>query len=116
MASGETGHATGKYTGTGAAKDVALPFAPKIVIIVNLTDSIIGIKTDKQPAANHTQIAANGTISQITSEGVTIPDPPGTATLPPTAAPLPADIWKFSLGTNAGVNGSAKDCMYMAWE
>lgn len=109
MASGETGHATGKYTGTGAAQDVALPFAPKIVIIVNRTDSIVAIKSNMQPAENHTQIAQNGAITQITTEGVTIPEPQ--------AVPVAAgENNKFSLGTNAGVNAADKDCMYMAWE
>lgn len=83
-------------------------FAPKAVIILNLTDDIVSFKTDKQPDENHTQIAKNGAITQITSEGVTIPEPQ--------AAGVEAlgDFAKFTLGTNAGVNGSAKDCAYLA--
>lgn len=108
MGSGNREVATGRYTGTGAAKNVALSFAPKVVIIINETDKIVSIKNNRQPVANHTQIAANGTITQITTEGVTIPEP--------ASGDAHSAFAKFSLGTNAGVNGSAKECSYMAFE
>ena len=109
MGSGVNATATGKYAGTGAAQDVKLPFAPKAVLIVNLTDSIVAIKSNRQADENHTQIAQNGAITQVTTEGITIPE-----TEAATKAAL-ADFAKFSLGTDAGVNASGKDCMFIAF-
>jgi len=109
MASGETGHVTGKYTGNGTSQDIALSFAPKIVVVMNVTDNIIAIKSKQQANGKHTQIAAAGTISQIATGGISIPD----------QQPVPApagDSWKFSVGDNAGVNAADKECLFMAWE
>jgi hypothetical protein len=108
MSSGVKNIKTGNYTGTGAAKEVALGFAPKMILFLNLTDDIVSFKTDKQADENHTQIAKSGAITQVTTEGVTIPEPQaaGVADL--------GDFAKFVLGTNAGVNGADKAMVFMA--
>jgi len=109
MASGETGHASGKYVGNGTAQDIALPFAPKIIEIINLTDNVIAKKNKEQADGVHTQIATDGTISQIASGGISIPDQE--------AVPEPpSDFWKFSVGDNAGVNTEDSVCLWNAWE
>jgi hypothetical protein len=101
--------ATGSYVGTGAAKSVALPFNPAVIIILNRTDNIISIKSNQDLPGTHRQIAANGAISEIATEGVSIPDiVAGPASV--------ADFFKFTLGTAAGVNGATKECSYIAWE
>lgn len=119
MGSGNREIGTGRYAGTGAAKHINLQIVPKVVIVLNETDDIVAIKNNKQAAGVHTQIAKNGAITQITSEGITIPDPaPGLPFNDYTDedSVLHEGFAKFSLGTNAGVNGSGKECSYMAFE
>jgi hypothetical protein len=79
--------ATGQYTGNGAARSIAVPFQPDVVIIKGDTTQNAVIRTSSMPAADNTKPLAGATgfatlqIQSLTATG-------------------------FNIGTSAAVNGN----------
>lgn len=93
----------GTYTGTGAAINIELGFVPARVEIFNETDGDVHWEWQTGMTAGHAmQIAADGTSTRITSNGVTTRSP--------------TDFTSkqgFTVGTT--LSESAKVHRYIAW-
>jgi len=99
MGSGVNRSFSGSYRGTGAQQDIKTPgFRPKRVVFFNETDLSTAEWRDTMADASFFQRVTAGTLSLVTTQGVT---------------PLAAG---FRVGTNATVNGSAKKIHFVAYE
>jgi hypothetical protein len=91
--------AVGEYTGTGAALDIALPFDPKVVIVNNLTDGdTMGFAFNTTNVGTKSQVIALA-VAQEAAQGILFGA---------------AGTKKFSLGTAATLNETAKVFQYLA--
>lgn len=97
-------HASGTVEGTGAAINVQLGFKPAKVALYN-EDGLCELHWFNTMTAGHglKRITA-GTLSKITSDGITVYD--GTAA---------GDAAGFTIGADADVNVSAETLHYEAW-
>ena len=111
MASGANQVSTGNYTGTGVAQDIALPFAPKVVIVINKTSNIISVKTKEMAGDSNTKIITDGTISTQAADGLTIPDQ-----VPAGGGVGLAAVAKFNAGSDDSVNKDDDELTYIAFE
>ena len=93
---------TGSFIGTGAALEIALPFNPRYVEVVNLTTLTKGFNHEHNDVAlkeGGVKTIIDGTMSAMTAaEGITLGDR------------------KFTVGTAAQVNGSGDTHVFLAIE
>lgn len=87
---------SGTVTGTGAALDVATPFDPAVVMLVNETQGVLAVKMPGQTGATALTQKAGATTAAA-------------------AASITLDTGKFTLGTNADVNTAADVIRWTAW-
>lgn len=93
--------AVGEYTGTGAALDVALNFDPKFVLVYNLTDGdTMGFAFNTTNVADTSAVVDAAVAAATASQGILF---------------AAAGAHKFSLGTDAKLNESAKVYQYVAF-
>lgn len=104
--------AVGTFVGTGAALDVAIPdWTPRYVRIVN-RDGLASMEWSRGMAAASAikQITA-GTMSEITSDGVTINERKEMSDEEPSGADR-----GFTIGADTDVNVSAEAGFWLAYE
>ncbi len=99
--------ATGTVEGTGAALNIELGFTPKAVRIDNVDGLVQLFWNDDMPDASGIKQITAGTLSWITSNGVTPyagSDTPGSE-----------ETEGFTIGADADVNVSAETIYWTAW-
>ena len=103
MSSGVGMMKSGGYFGTGAIKDIALPFNPKYVKITSVTEIAVTEMTEEmEPDTGVQTVFSNATIpaaiDRLTADGVTLGE------------------GKFTVGVDANINTADSDYVWVAWE
>ena len=98
MSSGVGMMKSGGYVGTGVALDVALPFNPKYVKIISVTEDAITEMTDEMEPDTGVQITGATVVARLSADGITLGE------------------GKFSVGVDANINTDASDYIWIAWE
>ena len=86
--------------GSAAAAQIQIGFAPRYILVLNLTDGIRDEYTPNTTAGTSWHTIANGTVTVAAANGITVL-PPGTANAAAlaTGSPLPVLAGGFVLGT-----------------
>lgn len=91
---------SGSVTGTGAAIEVATPFDPAVVILINRTAPALMIKTPGMAGDDSFKAITAGTLSYVTANGITLSRAGGKG---------------FTIGTDADLNTAAEVVEYIAF-
>jgi hypothetical protein len=102
MASGQL-KKVGSFIGTGAAKDIELDFTPRYVKIVNMTT--------RDSAEKFAEADVSGS-----EGGIKRPVAGGAVAALNAAAGITLGVRKFSVGTDAAVNGNGNHMSFLAIE
>lgn len=98
MGSGVSMQKSGGYFGTGVALDVPLPFNPKYVKIISVTENAITEMTAEMADATGVQITGATVVARLTADGITLGE------------------GKFTVGVDANINTADSDYIWIAGE
>lgn len=93
--------ASGSVTGTGAAIEIATPFAPGVVLLFNRTAPAMAFKSPGMAGDDCIKQVTAGTLSYITSNGITLG--------------ITGTNKGFTIGTDADINTAAEVVEWVAF-
>ncbi len=98
--------AQGTVEGTGSSIDIELEFTPSAIYLMNIDDNCTLWWNRSMADASGMKAVTNGTISFVTSAGIT----------PVLSTVLETDLPGFQIGADTDVNVSAQTIHWCAWE